>query len=556
MSLSSQEVEGLLKWIEYHIKGYENEQNPQLLASYIKSLIVRQASQQRMVAVLRDFMDDKAEDFVDLLQEHLKTKDFSIPEVRNIEKIKTTAPKKQETAAKIIIEEVRPEGPVSRPAKDNITIQTTTRATSSREMKEPFFKEDLRSERDMRKSHDRNVSSLSTQSISKPNYISSLQFEKKESSSKYSSTKSKEKEKKSSKRDKNKEKARDKEKSRDKKTKDKHIKKSRSKRSPSPYSSNDYDYTDYDYTDYDNYKYDYYSSDSYQYDEKYKKRSESSSNKNKNNQSSKLSKNLKSKEKNSENDKKLYSKKQKNQNDFKSTQKNSKKDITSQKSIKNKAPNERFQSNNDNKITHETSEIDHDHLFIVAVCGIPSQINTIGHILKEFNRFGLIYGIQIVAEKKMALIEFGELEAAYRAVNSRHLFFNNNTVKVDYAVQINQEMIEPIAEKIKQRKIIVENKKKEKIMAKQKALEARTNALAEAAALAAAAINNNNTNKNDAALFPMTYNIPDKELDESEELLLRTLTEKIDEYEKLENCERKEKLKNDIEELSSFLDYI
>ena len=331
-------------------------------------------------------------------------------------------------------------------------------------------------------------------------------------------------------------------------SKDKYTKKSRSRRSPSPYSSDDYyDYTDYDkddYNDYDdyddyeddyNYEYDYYSYDSYQYDDKKPKRRPPPMPK-----FEKRPPILK---------KQRFQKKFK---DFTPNQKNNRNDSSIPNTIKRQTSNEDSQNN---KNIREPSEVERDHIFIIAVCGIPSKFNTVGHILKEFNRFGLIYGIQIITDQKMALIEFGDLESAYRAVNSRHRFFHNNTIKVDYAVQISQDMLDPIEEKIKQKKLIVENKKKEKLLKKQRALEARTNALAQAAAMAAAAINNINNN-DEADLSLNANNDSDREFEENEQLLLKTLSEKIDEYEQLEDCERKEKLRKDIEELSSFLEYI
>ena len=561
-SLSSKEVEGLLKWIEYHLKGYENEQSPQLLASYIKSLITRQASQQRMVAVLRDFMDDKAEDFVSLLEKHLKTKDFSIPEDQEKENIKITTPKKQESVIKIKIEEVRPENLVARP------VNTEKESSSQKIKKESKMRENSKTEKDIEKSREKNSS---TSSI----------FGKKESSQKTSSTISKEKDRRASyyDDDKNKDKNRHKDKEKNSlKSKDRNKRKSYNKRSSSHYSSSydSNDYTNYDYEDdYDDYEddynneydyneSDYYSYDTYEYvDERPKKRPVPYSNfdkKKRKNQIPTYTKTYKSSNKSISSEferKSPYFKKpryQKNTKDYTSYQKNTKNDNeTSNPTYKRETQNEDTQIQN--KSSHEPSEVDREHIFIIAICGIPPQFNTIGHILKEFNRFGLIHGIQIVPEQKMALIEFGELEAAYRAVNSRHRFFHNSTIKIDYAVQIDQKLLDPIAEKIKQRKLIVENKKKERLLKKQRDIEARSNALAQAAAMAAAAINNRNDD-NDQDLPGNTGIESDKELEENAELLLKALTEKIDEYEKLEDSERKEKLRNEIEELSSFLDYI
>ena len=76
--LSKEEQAALLTWIEQNIKDYCKDQNPKILSNYIKALVMRQASRQSMVALLREFIDDSSEPFVDKLEDRLKRRDFSV----------------------------------------------------------------------------------------------------------------------------------------------------------------------------------------------------------------------------------------------------------------------------------------------------------------------------------------------------------------------------------------------------------------------------------------------------------------------------------------------
>ncbi|KAK8863573.1 hypothetical protein M9Y10_011259 [Tritrichomonas musculus] len=605
MSLSPKEVEGLVKWIEYHLKGYENEQNPQILAIYIKSLILRKTTQQRMVAVLREFMDDKAEDFVNMLEHHLQTRDFTIPENGDDKNRPIPPPKKQAAPIKIKIEEVRPPNLIAKPivtentsSKKNTASLFSQKSSSSysesRSLKDSAISEKHRSKRDTKLSY----------SSSQPNPTP-----KRDKHQRNESNYEKEKHRKTLDRDDNikisKKKYNDRDKYRDKKysqSKDRNLKKDKHKGSlsysydESSYESDEYNEDDYDYISDYGYGYDYdyeydkdkgksYDSDYYEYEsepsknDKVSKRSFSYMNsqyRKRADQPSKFNKNYRYKERDGYQDKEKnsqYYKKRMNAKSYKdykdsSSQKNKKIEKDSPTNSE-KNQNQKDEPPTQNNFVHEPSEVDHEHSYIVAVCGIPPQVNTIGHILKEFNRFGLIHGIQVISEQKMALIEFSELEAAYRAVNSRHHFFHNTTVKVDYAIQIDQQLLDPIAEKIKQKRIISEKKRQEKIQKKQERLlkkqqdmESRKNALEQAAAMAAAAINSPFLNTN--IQIPTTNDQNESNLsgdstillETDEQLLLEALAKKIAEYESLDVCDRKEQLKKDIFDLSTYFDII
>lgn len=76
--LSKEEQVALMAWIEQNIASYCKDQNPKILSNYIKALVMRQASRQSMIALLKEFISESSEPFVDKLEDHIKRRDFSV----------------------------------------------------------------------------------------------------------------------------------------------------------------------------------------------------------------------------------------------------------------------------------------------------------------------------------------------------------------------------------------------------------------------------------------------------------------------------------------------
>ena len=70
-----------MTWIEQNIAGYCKDQNPKILSNYIKALVMRQASRQSMIALLKEFINESSEPFVDKLEDHIKRRDFAVDKI-------------------------------------------------------------------------------------------------------------------------------------------------------------------------------------------------------------------------------------------------------------------------------------------------------------------------------------------------------------------------------------------------------------------------------------------------------------------------------------------
>ncbi|KAH0789793.1 hypothetical protein GPJ56_006295 [Histomonas meleagridis] len=79
--------------------------------------------------------------------------------------------------------------------------------------------------------------------------------------------------------------------------------------------------------------------------------------------------------------------------------------------------------------------------YIVCIAGLSPNLNNVGLLFKEFNRFGRILGIQEKHELNCAFIEYEDLEACYRVVNAKHKFFKSEFIKATYANQYDEEML-------------------------------------------------------------------------------------------------------------------
>ncbi|OHT17080.1 hypothetical protein TRFO_41311 [Tritrichomonas foetus] len=614
--LTQEQKEELVRWIEFHLKGYENGQNPHILANYIKTLILRDASQQCMISMLRDFMEDRAEEFVILLNQHLKTKDFSIPYDDEISpppteknQITTTAKPSQpnfqkstnlKSAQKPITTpvtalastketkyEIKAEKENFQPTnkyenkskkddekssekveilKEKKGESIHRRSDNSHRKSESSHRKHRRSSEDKpkkskhRRHHHRRQkyssdysdseteSDSHTDDESDSSYDSQIGEKKRRSSRKKSSPEKDSKRSSSHSKFKSDSKSRSSSKSKSDSSKSKlesskHRKHSRSRsRHHRKYISSDpSDYSDYN--------------DSRSYsDEGALPRSSKSEIKRNYRQDTKSystrEENQSRTGKNSPNYVKQIpikyfgdEKKEKLTNDFQ-------KDSQFEKSLEQpiEKPNENSNpkpSFKDEIIAHKkvvpADSTENEHKYIIAVCGIPESANTIGQILKEFNRFGLIHGIQTFPEEKMALIEYDDIESAYRVVNSRHKFFRNATVKADYAVEQNPELLELLNEAAKQKKQLSEERKQVKLLEKEKRKHLKNAAVLE---------------KKKKYIEKITEERVLKEIEETEEELLNTLTEKIEEFENLdEGDERRAKLTREIEGLSQLLEY-
>lgn len=94
-----------MTWIEQNIAGYCKDQNPKILSNYIKALVMRQASRQSMIALLKEFINESSEPFVDKLEDHIKRRDFAVD--------KTVPPPQINPPRPVTPPEQKPESPES-----------------------------------------------------------------------------------------------------------------------------------------------------------------------------------------------------------------------------------------------------------------------------------------------------------------------------------------------------------------------------------------------------------------------------------------------------------
>jgi hypothetical protein len=90
--------------------------------------------------------------------------------------------------------------------------------------------------------------------------------------------------------------------------------------------------------------------------------------------------------------------------------------------------------------------------YIVCVPGLPDNLNSVGQVLHEFCTFGEILAIQENHAKGYALIEFADLYAAYKVVNSKRRFFSNEFARPFFAVAIDRGELEAVRQEHTRRK--------------------------------------------------------------------------------------------------------
>ncbi|OHT09713.1 hypothetical protein TRFO_21343 [Tritrichomonas foetus] len=85
--------------------------------------------------------------------------------------------------------------------------------------------------------------------------------------------------------------------------------------------------------------------------------------------------------------------------------------------------------------------------FIIYVAGLEPHMNTVKRIYSYFHTFGRILGIQVKRDEKFALVEFNDLRSAYGAISSKKPAFDNKLIKLGFASEVDESMIEMFKKK-------------------------------------------------------------------------------------------------------------
>ena len=93
--------------------------------------------------------------------------------------------------------------------------------------------------------------------------------------------------------------------------------------------------------------------------------------------------------------------------------------------------------------------------YIIYVCGIDNNQNTVNRLYSHFIHFGPIRCIQVVRKHKYALIEFFKVENAYSAINSK-TSYSNKFVKCGFASEVDSDLLKTLESQ-------AENLEKEKL---------------------------------------------------------------------------------------------
>lgn len=80
--------------------------------------------------------------------------------------------------------------------------------------------------------------------------------------------------------------------------------------------------------------------------------------------------------------------------------------------------------------------------YIIYVCGLEPNQNTVTRLAKEFAGYGAVKAVQVMRSDRFALVEFFELRAAFNATRSSRCPFNNPLIKVGFASDVDPSEIE------------------------------------------------------------------------------------------------------------------
>ena len=419
--LSKEEQAALLMWIEQNIKDYCKDQNPKILSNYIKALVMRQASRQSMIALLREFIDDSSEPFVDKLEDHLKRRDFSI----------------------------------DRPTEASI-LQAPKLTPTLTQAKEPT---------------PESSSSSSSESEERPK--------------------------------------------RKRKHRHRHHK-SRSRRHRSRHTS-DSDSSDEDSSSSDE------DSDAEQKRPRRRESSRRTSSEAKPD-GTKRSRRLRARE-SSDSDVETKEWKRPRRTFIEQT---SARDSRKQRARRDNSDSERETERRSVRIREpepkpEPKLVERQH-YVVCVPGLAENLNTIGGILREFSRFGEIIAVQENREKGYALIEYANLYAAFKAVRSTRVFFNNEYIRPFFAVPVGDEELRATEAEYKRRKEFAEELNRKRLEQKR--------------------------------LWQAQQKINGMNEEELLSEMVAIQEKKIKEFEQSTDASERDMIKNEIESLSSMIDML
>lgn len=184
----------------------------------------------------------------------------------------------------------------------------------------------------------------------------------------------------------------------------------------------------------------------------------------------------------------------------------------------------------------ETKEIAPPQRYIIFCAGLEGSAKSINFIFKKFTKYGRILAIEENSDLKVCFIEFDELISAFKAVHANpSKVFGNKFIKIDYAFDPNPEALDALQKEYEERKAASIARQKEM----QEMQAAKQQQLQEAAAAAAEHATDQQTNDEESEL-----------LDE----LLKTMQEKIIEFEKCTDEANKAQIKEEIQVLSSMME--
>lgn len=84
---------------------------------------------------------------------------------------------------------------------------------------------------------------------------------------------------------------------------------------------------------------------------------------------------------------------------------------------------------------------------IIYVAGLGPNLNSVTKLYQYFHHFGPILGLQVKRNENYALIEFQHATSAYRAVESKKPAFGNKLIRVGYASEIDQSVLDMLKQK-------------------------------------------------------------------------------------------------------------
>ena len=83
--------------------------------------------------------------------------------------------------------------------------------------------------------------------------------------------------------------------------------------------------------------------------------------------------------------------------------------------------------------------------YIIYVCGIDNNQNTVNRLYSHFSHFGYIKCIQVLRQHRYALIEYFKIESAFAAINSKKPY-SNKFVKCGFASEVDPDIIKSLNE--------------------------------------------------------------------------------------------------------------